>query len=84
MSLTAALGFAEPKDKGEEEEVHNVKGALSAPADVKWAITKQRRGTGTKELVPHCYMGQGKKKKNSSEFESWLCFLESCFILVVR
>lgn len=81
MSLTAALGFAEPKDKGEGEEVHNVKGALSAPADVKWAITKQRGGTGTKELVPHCYMGQGKK---NSEFESWLCFLESCFILVVR
>lgn len=38
-----------------------MKGALSAPTDVKWAISKQRGGSGTEELVPHCYMGQEKK-----------------------
>lgn len=47
MSLTAGLGFAEPKDEEEEErgggggEMHDVKGALSAQMDVKWASTKQ-------------------------------------------
>lgn len=77
-----------PRRRGGEDSggggraAHNVKGALSAPTDVKWAISKQRGGSGTEELVPHCYMGQ--EKKNSSEFESWLCFLESCFILMVR